>query len=218
MFGANSAIRSMTASPNASRWSSQVPSSGASLYGRVLDEAADDVLAGRRHGRVDQGRDDHVDVRLAAEVAVLRVVVGLLHLVDRRAEADRAAQVLAVARQAREVGQPIDRQVDLARRAAELEPTDLLLERRVERARLEQVDEGRPESSELRIELAPISSPDSRATPTARPPLTITRATGASVRISAPSARAALPIALLMPPVPPFGIPQARNAPSISPM
>ena len=33
MFGANSAIRSMTASPNASRWSSQVPSSGASLYG-----------------------------------------------------------------------------------------------------------------------------------------------------------------------------------------
>ncbi len=33
MLGANSAIRSMTASPNASRWSSQVPSSGASLYG-----------------------------------------------------------------------------------------------------------------------------------------------------------------------------------------
>ena len=33
MFGANSAIRSMTASPNASRLSSQVPSSGASLYG-----------------------------------------------------------------------------------------------------------------------------------------------------------------------------------------
>src|SRR5437667_10295684 len=33
MFGANSAMRSMTASPNASRWSSHVPSSGASLYG-----------------------------------------------------------------------------------------------------------------------------------------------------------------------------------------
>ncbi len=33
MFGANSAIRSITASPNASRWSSHVPSSGASLYG-----------------------------------------------------------------------------------------------------------------------------------------------------------------------------------------
>ena len=30
--------------------------------------------------------------------------------------------------------------------------------------------------------------------------------------------RAALAIALEMPPVPPFGMPQARNAPSISPM
>jgi len=43
-------------------------------------------------------------------------------------------------------------------------------------------------------------------------------ATGASRRISAPSARAALPIALLTPPVPPLGMPQARNAPSISPI
>ena len=44
------------------------------------------------------------------------------------------------------------------------------------------------------------------------------RSTRASVRISAPSARAALPIAFETPPVPPFGMPQARNAPSISPM
>ena len=65
---------------------------------------------------------------------------------------------------------------------------------------------------------AEISSPDSSATPTARPSRTRIRATGASVRISAPWARAALPIASLMPPVPPFGMPQARNAPSISPM
>ena len=73
-------------------------------------------------------------------------------------------------------------------------------------------------SSDDRIESARISSPDSSTTPIARPPLTMTLATGASVRISAPSARAALPIALLTPPVPPFGMPQARNAPSISPM
>ncbi len=44
------------------------------------------------------------------------------------------------------------------------------------------------------------------------------RATGASVRISAPSARAAEPMAFETPPVPPFGMPQARKAPSISPM
>ncbi len=76
----------------------------------------------------------------------------------------------------------------------------------------------RLESSDDRIESAWISSPDSSATPTARPPLTMTFATGASVRISAPSARAASPIALLIPPVPPLGMPHARNAPSISPM
>ena len=114
------------------------------LVGRVLDEAADDVLAGWRHRRVDQGRDDHVDVRATAEAAVLGVVVGLLHLLDRRAEADRAAQVLALAGQAGEVREPVHGQVDLARRATELEPPDLLLERRIERAGLEQAQEGQP--------------------------------------------------------------------------
>ena len=76
----------------------------------------------------------------------------------------------------------------------------------------------RLESSDDRIESAWISSPDSRATPTARPPLTMMLATGALSRISAPSACAALPIALLTLPVPPLGMPQARKAPSISPM
>ena len=73
-------------------------------------------------------------------------------------------------------------------------------------------------STEDRIEVASSSSPDSRTTPVARPPPTWILATGASVRISAPFARAALAIAFEMPPVPPFGMPQARNAPSISPM
>jgi len=44
------------------------------------------------------------------------------------------------------------------------------------------------------------------------------RATGASVRISAPKLRAASAIDWLMPPVPSLGMPQARKAPSISPM
>ncbi len=63
-----------------------------------------------------------------------------------------------------------------------------------------------------------IVSPLSSVTPVVRPPLTSMRATGASVRISTPSESAALPIAVLTPPVPPFGMPHARNAPSISPM
>jgi hypothetical protein len=73
-------------------------------------------------------------------------------------------------------------------------------------------------STDERTTPASISSPDSRTTPLARPPPTRIVATDASVRISAPFARAALPMAFEMPPVPPFGIPQARNAPSISPM
>ena len=52
------------------------------LVGRVLHEAAHHVLARRRHRRVDQGGDDDVDVGLRAEAAVLRVVVGPLHVID----------------------------------------------------------------------------------------------------------------------------------------
>ena len=44
------------------------------------------------------------------------------------------------------------------------------------------------------------------------------RATGASVRISAPASRAAAAIAFEIAPVPPRAKPQERNAPSISPM
>jgi hypothetical protein len=65
---------------------------------------------------------------------------------------------------------------------------------------------------------AAISSPLSSATPTARPFLTITWATEASVRMVAPCARAAPAIDSLIAPVPPFWNPHARNAPSISPM
>ncbi len=51
------------------------------------------------------------------------------------------------------------------------------------------------ESSELITTPASISSPDSSTTPVARPPTVLISATGASVRISTPSARAELAIA-----------------------
>ena len=73
-------------------------------------------------------------------------------------------------------------------------------------------------SADDRTWVASISSPLASATPVALPLRTMTRATGASVRISAPSASAARAIDMLTPPVPPLGMPQARNAPSISPM
>ena len=186
---------------------------------RVLDEAADDVLAGRGHRRVDEGRNDHVDVRPAAPAAVLRVVVGALHVVERGAVADRPAEVLALAGQAGEVGQAVDGQVDLARRAPELEAADLLLELGLEAC---PARAGRGRSAGRRPTTGRAGRRSPRPTRGPRPPPgrrgSMIRATGASSRISAPWARAALPIALETPPVPPRGMPQARNAPSISPM
>src|SRR5260221_698210 len=52
----------------------------------ALPISAHDVLARRRHRRVDERRDDDVDVRLRAEAVVLRVVVGPFHRLDGRSE------------------------------------------------------------------------------------------------------------------------------------
>ena len=84
MFGANSAIRSMTASPNASRWSSQVPELGSSLYGAYWTKQLMTCLPG---GAIDGSTRVGMIMSmygLRLEVAVLRVVVGALHVVDRR--------------------------------------------------------------------------------------------------------------------------------------
>ena len=118
MFGAYSAIVSITVSPNASRCSSQ--RAGCQLVRRVLHEARQDVFARRRDRRIGERRDHHVDVRPPRELAVLRLVVGALHVVDARRDRDRAAQVRPLARQAREIRQRVEREVHLARRSAEL--------------------------------------------------------------------------------------------------
>ncbi len=64
---------------------------------------------------------------------------------------------------------------------------------------------------------ASISSPLASVTPITRPSLVRMRATSASVRISAPNDRAAAAIALVTPPIPPRGKPQAPVWPSASP-
>ena len=107
---------STTASPKASRCSSQVPR--ASAVRRVLHEAREDVLPRRRDRRIGQRRDDHVDVRPAGEGAVLRLIVGALHVVDARRDGDGPAQVIAGAWQAGEIGQRVEREIHLGRRSA----------------------------------------------------------------------------------------------------
>ena len=61
--------------------------------------------------------------------------------------------MLAFAGQAGEVGQPVDRQVDLARRAAELEAADVFLEFGVERPGLHEAEE-RPAGVHRREDVA----------------------------------------------------------------
>ena len=62
------------------------------VVGRVLNEAGDDVLARWRDARIDQRRDDDVDVGRSGELAVLGLVVGRLQIVDARRDGDVAPQ------------------------------------------------------------------------------------------------------------------------------
>jgi len=88
----------------------------------------------------------------------------------------------------------------------------LLLEPRVERARLDQTEErARRESTDERTSDASISSPSSSATPVARPFFTMILAT-ARRRIPAPNARAADAMAFDTPPVPPSDPPRPERA------
>ena len=49
-------------------------------------EQIDDVLAGRSDRVVDEGRRDRRDERIARPVAVFRVVIGALEILDGRAD------------------------------------------------------------------------------------------------------------------------------------
>ena len=83
------------------------------------------MLAGRRDRGVGQRGDHDVDVRPAREAAVLRFVIGALHVVHARRNGDGAAQVGMVRRGAAlgrhgKIGQRVESEVHLARGAAEL--------------------------------------------------------------------------------------------------
>ncbi len=174
---------------------------------------------GAMPGSIIDGNHD-VHVRVPRELAVLGVVVGALEVVDARADRDRAAEVRAVAGQAGEVRQPDQREVHLARRAAELVALDLLDEvvRQLLRARRAAGRCGAGRGPETTIGAAissPFSSDDAASRGrSSRAPARPAHSCGSRRRARAPR-RA---IASLIAPVPPFWKPHARNAPSISPM
>ncbi len=93
----------------------------------VLHEHAHKVLAGRRHGRVAERRDHHVDVGVLRPGARLPVVVGALHALHRVDEMHVAVHQRAALGQRRERRQAVERDVDLSRRAATLEILDAVM-------------------------------------------------------------------------------------------
>ena len=89
----------------------------------ILDEARHHVFAGRRHARIDHRRDVHVDVGSLRERPVLGVVVGLLDIVDTRADFHHAAQEGRV-RHPSELRRGVESEIDLPRRAPKFELVD----------------------------------------------------------------------------------------------
>ena len=109
-----------TVSPKASR-SASVHSPPSIFGGQYCTKHAHEMLARRRHGRIDEGRDHHVEEGIARPAAGLPVVVGPLHPLDRVGEVQVAPQAGRVLGQRREARQAVERDVDLAGGAADLE-------------------------------------------------------------------------------------------------
>ena len=142
MFGKRSSSVSITFWPNASRFCVVPQRAALEVVRRVLHEAAHHVLAGRRHRRVDERRHDAVDVGALA-------TDGRTSRRRRRAPCSRATARTRSRRAATgptpglhaSSGRPLEREVHLPARAPVLVAHDLVAERRVEVALVEQVDE-----------------------------------------------------------------------------
>ena len=88
---------------------------------RVLHERRGDVLPWRGHRWVDQRWNQHVEEWALARVAVLRIVVGALHIVRAWRNAHGTQQVAVPWRGRREGWQAVEGEVHLCRAATELE-------------------------------------------------------------------------------------------------
>ena len=79
----------------AERFALGVGPAAVQLVRRILHEDRHHVLSGRRHPRIDHRREHDVHVGTARELAVLRVVVRALDILEARADRYRAAMQLA---------------------------------------------------------------------------------------------------------------------------
>src|SRR5207237_10037674 len=109
---------------------------------RVLDETGHDVFSRRRQGGVQGGRHAHVDERAVGEVAVLRVVIRLLDVVDGRSDRDGALELRPVPREGGEAGGLLQGEVRLAGRPFDLEAFDAANEVRRKIGSFQELQEG----------------------------------------------------------------------------
>ncbi len=118
-----------------------VPVALAQVVRRVLDEAAHDRLAGRRHVGIDLRLDGRVEVRPLRIPAVLGVVVGTLQVLHRGADVGEAAVLVGPVAEGRVLGRRVEGEVDLGRGALEAEAADGVDEVGGQLARLDQLHE-----------------------------------------------------------------------------
>ena len=118
------------------------------------------MLAGRRHVRVDRRLDRAVDVGMLAVPPVLRVIEGMLEVVDRRADVHEAAVQVRPRSELRVRRQRVQREVHLGADAPELETADVLDHVVGQLARVDQLQERAPRvqraDHEISGELGPI--------------------------------------------------------------
>ncbi len=101
-----------------------VPRPSGELVRRVLNEARHNVLARWSDAWIGQAGNDDINVRLARKMAVLRVVIGALHVFDAGRNGNRTAEMRAGAGQALEIGKRVKREIHFARRTSELVAPD----------------------------------------------------------------------------------------------
>ena len=137
-----------------------VPVAPAQVVRRVLDEAAHDRLAGRRHVRIDHRLDRAIEVRPLRIPAVLGVVIGPLEVFHRRADVGEPPVLVGPVAERRIARHTVEREVDLGRGALEPEALDRVDEVGRQLARLDELEEGPPRierrDDDRRVELGAV--------------------------------------------------------------
>src|SRR5439155_7491155 len=96
-----------------------VPGALGEFVRRILHKTRENVFAGRRDAGIGDAGNDHINVGAARVMAVFGVIVSALHVFHAGRNGDGAAKMRARPWEALEIGKSVEREIDLAGRAAE---------------------------------------------------------------------------------------------------